>query len=84
MDIIAPGNAAVSCPGTVYTKILTPSYDRLTELPNRRLLMERIEDKVHHNAKPKPFIWTKGARDLLQKVIPANSRLSSKQNETLH
>lgn len=39
---------------------------------------------THHNAKPKPFIWTKSARDILQKVIRANSRLSSKQNETLH
>jgi transposase len=39
---------------------------------------------AHHNVKPKPFIWTKSARDILQKVIRANSRLSSKQNETLH
>ena len=39
---------------------------------------------VHHNTKPKPFIWTKSARDILQKVIRANSRLSSKQNATLH
>ena len=39
---------------------------------------------AHHNIKPKPFIWTKSARDILQKVIRANSRLSSKQNETLH
>jgi transposase len=39
---------------------------------------------AHHNTDPKPFIWTKSARDILQKVIRANSRLSSKQNETLH
>ena len=39
---------------------------------------------VHHNTNPKPFIWTKSARDILQKVIRANSRLSSKQNEALH
>ncbi len=39
---------------------------------------------VHHNIKPKPFIWTKSARDILQKVIRANHRLSSKQNATLH
>lgn len=38
----------------------------------------------HHNVKPKPFIWTKTARDILQKVIRANFRLSSKQNGTLH
>jgi transposase len=37
-----------------------------------------------HNTNPKPFIWTKSARDILQKVIRANSRLSSKQNEALH
>ena len=39
---------------------------------------------THHNVKPKPFVWTKTARDILQKVIRANSRLSSKQNATLH
>jgi transposase len=39
---------------------------------------------VHHNTNPKPFIWTKSARDILQKVIRANSRLSSKQSATLH
>ena len=39
---------------------------------------------AHHNANPKPFIWTASARDILQKVIRANSRLSSKQNVTLH
>ena len=38
---------------------------------------------AHHNKEPKPFIWTKSARDLLQKVIRANSRLSSKQKATL-
>jgi transposase len=39
---------------------------------------------AHHNTKPKPFIWTKTASDILQKVIRANSHLSSKQNATLH
>ena len=39
---------------------------------------------ARHNANPKPFIWTASARDILQKVIRANSRLSSKQNATLH
>ena len=39
---------------------------------------------AHHNTNPKPFIWTKNARDILQKVIRANARLSSKQNGTLH
>ena len=39
---------------------------------------------VHHNIDPRPFIWTKSARDILQKVIRANCHLSSKQNATLH
>ena len=39
---------------------------------------------AHHNKSPKPFIWTKSARDILQKVIRANSKLSTKQNEALH
>jgi transposase len=48
-------------------------------------LIGAIDDYIaHHNTKPKPFIWTKSARDILQKVIRANSRLSSKQNGTLH
>jgi len=48
-------------------------------------LVTAIDDYVaHHNSKPKPFIWTASARDILQKVIRANSRLSSKQNATLH
>ena len=37
-----------------------------------------------HNNNPKPFIWTAKAHDILAKVIRANSRLSSKQNGTLH
>jgi len=37
-----------------------------------------------HNQNPKPFIWTAKANDILQKVIRANLRLSSKQNAALH
>ncbi|MBU2841508.1 IS630 family transposase [Acidithiobacillus thiooxidans] len=48
-------------------------------------LIQAIEGYIdHHNTHPKPFIWTKTARDILQKVIRANSHLSSKQNATLH
>lgn len=48
-------------------------------------LIEAIDEYiVHHNTSPKPFIWTASARDILQKVIRANSRLSAKQNATLH
>jgi hypothetical protein len=42
-------------------------------------LIDAIDEYIaHHNTKPKPFIWTKSARDILQKVIRASSRLSSK------
>lgn len=37
-----------------------------------------------HNENPKPFVWTAKANDILQKVIRANRRLSSKKNEALH
>ena len=37
-----------------------------------------------HNKNPKPFVWTAKAQDILAKVMRANSRLSSKQNEALH
>ena len=48
-------------------------------------LVTAIDEYVaHHNTDPKPFIWTKSARDILQKVIRANARLSSKQNGTPH
>lgn len=48
-------------------------------------LVDAIDEYIaHHNTNPKPFIWTKSARDILQKVIRANRRLSSKKNETLH
>ena len=48
-------------------------------------LVAAIDEYVaHHNTNPKPYIWTKSARNILQKVIRANSRLSSKQNATLH
>jgi transposase len=48
-------------------------------------LIGAIDEYIdHHNTQPNPFIWTKSARDILQKVIRANSRLSSKQNATLH
>jgi transposase len=36
-----------------------------------------------HNQDPKPFVWTAKANDILQKVIRANRRLSSKKNEAL-
>jgi transposase len=48
-------------------------------------LIAAIDEYIaDHNTHPKAFIWTKTARDILQKVIRANSRLSAKQNATLH
>ena len=48
-------------------------------------LIEVIDAYVaHHNQKPKPFIWTAAANDILEKVKRANRRLSSKQNGALH
>ncbi len=48
-------------------------------------LIETIDEYIaQHNTHPKPFIWTKSARDILQKVIRANRQLSSKQNDALH
>ena len=48
-------------------------------------LVTAIDEYVaHHNTDPKPFIWTKSVRDILQKVIRANDRLSSKQSGTQH
>jgi len=37
-----------------------------------------------HNQNPKPFIWTKSAQDILQKVMRENTQLSAKKNQTLH
>lgn len=48
-------------------------------------LINAIEEYITvHNEDPKPFIWTAKANDILQKVIRANRRLSSKQNDSLH
>ena len=48
-------------------------------------LVATIESYVaSHNANPKAFIWTAKAKDILEKVIRANKRLSSKQNAALH
>jgi transposase len=47
-----------------------------TSVPDLQAAIHRFV--AHHNKKPKPFIWTKSARDILQKVARANARLSSK------
>ena len=75
----------------VAPEIVLTSEERaeLTKLVRSRLTTVRLVTAIdkyidHHNINPKPFIWTKSARDILQKVIRANSRLSSKQNASLH
>ena len=50
----------------------------------RDLITAIDEYVVAHNETPKPFIWTKSARDILAKVMRANRRLSSRQNAALH
>ncbi len=46
-------------------------------------LVDAIEHYVTvHNEDPKPFARTAKAKDVFQKLIRANSRLSSKQNAT--
>ena len=48
-------------------------------------LTQAIDDYIkHHNKNPKPFIWTAQAKGILEKVIRANRRLCSQQNETPH
>jgi transposase len=48
-------------------------------------LIKAIKEYIAvHNNNPKPFVWTAKANDILQKVIRANRRLSSKQNDSLH
>ena len=68
------------------------SFRNLTTAQLRRGVFTSVPELIatidnyiaHHNKNPKPFIWTKSARDILQKVIRANSRLCAKQNATLH
>ena len=62
-----------------------------SDLPGRGVfrsvpeLIAAIENYIAvQNQNPKPFIWTAKANDILQKVIRANRKLSSKINEALH
>ena len=64
----------------------------ITERQLRRGVFTSVPDLIaaidayvgNHNKHPKPFIWTAAAKDILAKVIRANSHLSCKQNEALH
>lgn len=54
----------------------------LTSVPESVVAIDEYIE--HHNTNPTPIISTKSVRDILQKANPANSRLSSKQNDVLH
>ena len=64
------------------------AYCALLGLCNREFcsvgeFVDAIEHYVTvHNKDPKPFARTAKANDVFQKLIRANSRLSSKQNAT--
>lgn len=45
---------------------------RLAQRPQTHCCHQLNEYVAHHNTKPKPFIWTKNARGILQKVVRAN------------
>jgi len=63
------------------------STDRLARGVFRSVpeLIAAIDEYIAmHNQNPKPFVWTAKANDILQKVIRANRKLSSKKNEALH
>ena len=68
------------------------SFRDITENRLRRGVFKSVSELTraidgyiaNHNTQPKPFIWTKSAQDILQKVIRANSKLSSKHNAALH
>ena len=74
-----------------WLNMVEPFFRDITDRRLRRGVFTSVPELVaaihqyiaHHNINPKPFIWTKSARDILQKVIRANSR-SSKQNASLH
>ena len=67
-------------------------FRNITTARLRRGLFRNVPELIHaieeyiavHNENPKAFVWTAKANDILQKVIRANRRLSSKQNAALH
>jgi len=48
-------------------------------------LVKAIDEYVaHHNKEPKPFIWSKSARDILQKGHSREQSLKFQTERTLH
>jgi len=68
-----------------FCRDITPERLRRGVFASVRELVTAIDTSIaHHNAHPKPFIWTNSARDVLQEVIGANSRLSARPHEARH
>ena len=76
-------------------KLLTDSADEpaffrnLSEDRLKRGVFKSVDELVAaielfvlaHNETPKPFIWTKSAQDILQKVMRAKAKLKTVQTE---
>ena len=56
---------------------------------NKRRVFKSVDELVAaielfvlpHNEAPKPFVWTKSAKDILQKVMRSNAKLKTVQTE---
>jgi transposase len=48
---------------------------RTASLWRRRFVEKRIAGMVHHNHDPKPYIWTKSAKDILEKITRTRQAL---------
>ena len=57
---------------------LTDKRIRRDAFPSVKVLVAAIEDYIaKHNDRPKPFIWTAQASDILEKVTRARKRLNT-------
>jgi transposase len=60
---------------------LTQSRLRRGVFRDQQELITAIGDSIdQHNEKPKPFIWTAKAADILEKVKPARASLNNQQS----
>jgi len=79
-------------PSASWLNMVERFFRDLTEDRLRRGVFRSVDDLTaaigayirRHNNEPKPFIWTAKASDILSKVVRANRKLSSKQNDALH
>ncbi|MET3440685.1 hypothetical protein ABIC94_001439 [Variovorax paradoxus] len=78
LGVVAEHGGAILC-GITENRLRREVF---TSVP---VLVAAIDEFIAHlNTNPQPFIWTQGAREILQKVIRADRRSSSKQNGTLN